>query len=154
MRPALVLHNTVAFTDESITAFMAKCSNTAQNIIYRDDEVYAAVLSSVPYLAVFSLISIVVTIILVCILTKDIACNFRRLVMLGFEKKKLNRAYCSYISMSGVTPIIIALALSSMVFLFTDITAIRMILVMWIPLIELLTLFIATTVSNRQLWRK
>lgn len=83
-----------------------------------------------------------------------IACNFRRLVMLGFEKKKLNQAYHSYICRSGVITIIFAFALSSIVFLFADITAIRIILVIWIPLIELITLFTAATIINRRLWRK
>lgn len=149
-----ITHNCVAFTDENITAFMAKCSVTPQDIIYRDDEVRSTVLNIVPYFAVFSLISIATTIISLCVLSKGITCNFRRLVMLGFEKKRLNQAYHGYIYKSGATSIIIAFVLSSIVFLFADITAIRMILVIWIPLIELITLFTATTITNRRLWRK
>ncbi len=149
-----ITHNCVAFTDENITAFAAKCSSTPQDIIYRDDEIRSAVLSIVHYLVVFSLISIVITVISICVLNKGIACNFRRLVMLGFDKKSLNHAYYRYIYKSGATSIIITLALSSIVFLFADITAIRVTLVLWIPLIELITLFTATTITNRRLWRK
>ena len=149
-----ITHNCIAFTDENITAFTAKCSTTPQDIIYRDDEVRSAILSIVPYLAIFSMISIVITIISVCVLSKGIACNFRRLIMLGFDKKRLNQAYHGYIYKSGVTSIIIAFVLSSIVFLFADITAIRIMLVLWIPLIELITLFTATTITNRRLWRK
>ena len=100
------------------------------------------------------MISIVITVISICVLNKGIACNFRRLVMLGFDKKSLNHAYYGYIYKSGATSIIITLALSSIVFLFADITAIRVTLVLWIPLIELITLFTATTITNRRLWRK
>ena len=149
-----ITHNCVVFTDENITDFTAKCSATPQDIIYREDEVSSVVLSIVPYLAVFSLISIAITIISACVLSKGIACNFLRLVMLGFEKEKLNQAYRSYICKSGVVSIVIALALSSIVFLFSDITAIRIIIVMCMPLIELITLFTATAIINRRLWRK
>lgn len=149
-----ITHNCVVFTDENITAFAARCSATPQDIIYRDDEIRSAVLSILPYLAVFSLFSIAITIITACVLSKGISCNFRRLVMLGFEKKKLNQTYHGYIYKSGVISIIIVLALSSIVFLFVDITAIRIMLVIWIPLIELITLFTATTITNRRLWRK
>lgn len=149
-----ITHNCVVFTDESINDFTAKCSATPQDIIYRDDEVRSVVLSIVPYLAVFSLISIAITIISACVLSKGIACNFRRLVMLGFKKEKLNQAYRSYICKSGVVSIVITLALSSIVFLFSYITAIRIIIVMCMPLIELITLFTATAITNRRLWRK
>ena len=74
--------------------------------------------------------------------------------MLGFEKKKLDQAYRSYICKSGVISIIITFAVSSIVFLFADITAIRIILVVWIPLIEMITLFTAATIINRRLWRE
>lgn len=149
-----ITHNCVTFTDESITNFTVKCSAIPQDIVYRDDEIRSAVLNIIPYLAVFSLISIVITIISVYVLRKGIACNFRRLIMLGFDKKRLNQAYHGYIYKSVVTSIIITLVLSSIVFLFTDITAIRIMLVIWIPLIELITLFTATIISNKRLWRK
>ena len=149
-----ITHNCIVFTDESITDFTTRRSATPQNIIYRDDEIRFTVLNIVPYLAVFSLISIVIMIISVCVLSKGIVCNFRRFVMLGFEKKKLDQAYRSYICKSGVISIIITFAVSSIVFLFADITAIRIILVVWIPLIEMITLFSAATIINRRLWRE
>ena len=149
-----ITHNCVVFTDESVNDFTAKCLATPQDIIYRDDEVRSVVLNVVPYLAFFSLISVAITIISACVLSKGIAYNFCRLVMLGFEKKKLNQAYRSYICKTGVVSIVIALALSSIVFLFFDITAIRIIIVMCMPPIELITLFTATAITNRRLWRK
>ena len=149
-----ITHNCIVFTNKNIDELTAKCTSTPQNIIYRDDEILTVILSIVPYLAVLSLISFVTTIIFVCTLTKGIACNFHRHVMLGFEKKKPNQAYHSYICTSGVISIIIALALSSVVFLFSDITVIRIMLLIWLPLIELITLFTATAIINKRLWRK
>lgn len=149
-----ITYNCIVFTDDTINDLTARCSDTPQNIIYRDDEICSAILNIVPYLTIFSLISIVVTIISVSIMTKSIACNFRRLVMLGFKKKCLNKVYYNYIYTSGGISIIFAIASVSTVFLFFDLTAIRIILVMGIPIVEFFTLFVASAISNRKLWRK
>ncbi|MGN0594660.1 MAG: hypothetical protein ACI4I6_05840 [Hominimerdicola sp.] len=149
-----ITHNCIVFTSDTIDELTSKCSGAPQSIIYRDDEIRSAILNISPYLAIFSLISIASTIVFVCVLIKGIACDFRRLIMLGFEKKSLNQVYHGYIYKSVVTPIIISLVLSNIVFLFVDITIIRIMLVIWIPLIELVTFFIVTTISNRWLWRK
>lgn len=149
-----ITHNCIVFTDENINELTAKCMATPQDIIYRDDEMRRAILSIVTYLAFFSLIAVAVAIISVYILKKGIACNFRRLIMLGFEKKRLNHAYRDYIHSTSIASIIISLAISSIIFLFVDITAVRIIIIICVPLIELITIFIATATSNRRLWRK
>ena len=149
-----ITYNCVVFTNENIDELTAKRTVTPQNIIYRDDEIFTAILGVVPYLVAFSLIAIAAAIIYVYILTKGIACNFRRLLMLGFERKKLNHAYRGYVYMTGIASMIMILAVSCTIFMFADITAIRIILVFWIPIIELITHFIATAISNKRLWRK
>ncbi|MCM1054555.1 MAG: hypothetical protein NC394_03435 [Bacteroides sp.] len=149
-----ITHNSLVFTKKSIDELSAKCSDTPENIVYREDEISDTFLSITPYLALFCTISVMLTILLVGLLTKYISHNFRRLIMLGFEKKRLNRSYFRLVYGCGIISIVGTLILSSSVFLLVELSATKILLMMIMPFIELITLFITSAILNKRLWRK
>lgn len=149
-----ITHHFIVFSKEPIDELSAKCGGTAEGIIYRGDEMIAEVKTMIPYLAVFGAASILITVLTVALLTKNLSHNFRRIVMLGFEKKRLNRSYYRFVIGYGILSTVAAVGLSCSVFLFVEVSAVRVLLLMFMPLVEIITLFTAGAKSNKRLWRK
>lgn len=149
-----ITHHSIVFTKDSIDELSAKCSGTPKNIVYREDEISDSIISIIPYLMVFCAISSTITILLVGMLTKYASHNFRRLIMLGFEKKRLNKSYFGLVYGCGILSIVAASALSSSIFLLVEFAVVKVLLLMIIPVIELITLSITSAISNKRLWRK
>ncbi|MBP3796643.1 MAG: hypothetical protein J6I46_02550 [Ruminococcus sp.] len=147
-----ITHSSIVFTKDSINDLSV--IGSPENIVYRDDEIISSFRSIYPYLAVLSLISIVTTITSTVLLTKFVSSNFRRLIMLGFDRKQLNKAYYRLVHVTGIISIITSLALSGIVFLFINFTAVKLLILLLIPFIEIITLLIASSISNKRLWRK
>lgn len=149
-----ITHNSVVFTKDSIDELSAKCSCILENIVYREDEISDSIISIIPYLAVFGAVSSAITILLVGMLTKYASHNFRRLIILGFEKKRLNRSYFGLVYGWGILSIVAASALSSSIFLLVEFAVVKVLLLMIIPVIEFIALSITSAISNKRLWRK
>ena len=149
-----ITHNSIAFTKVSIDELSEKCSGMPENIIYREDEISAIFQNIIPYLAIFGVLSAAIVILAVSLLTKYVSHNFRRLIMLGFEKKRLNKSYFCLVCGLGFLSIATSLALSSGTFLLVEISMVKIFFLIFIPLIELITLLIISIISNKRLWRK
>lgn len=147
-----ITHNSIVFTKDSINDLSAVGS--PENIIYRDDEIMSSLRSIIPYLVFFSVISIVTAIALTVFLTKFVSSNFRRLIMLGFDRKQLNTAYYRLVHVTGIISIIASFALSGIVFLFIKLSVVKLLILLLIPCIEVIALLIASNISNKRLWRK
>lgn len=147
-----ITHSNIVFTKESINDLSAVGS--PENIVYRDDEVISSLRSIIPYLVVLSVVSIVTTVAFTILLTKSVSSNFRRLMMLGFNRKQLNKAYYMLVHIAGIIAIIASLALSGIVFLFIKFSIVKLLILLLIPFIEIITLLIASNISNKRLWRK
>ena len=140
------------FTKDSINDLSAVGS--PENIVYRDDEVISSLRSIIPYLVVLSVVSIVTTVAFTILLTKSVSSNFRRLMMLGFNRKQLNTAFYRLVRVAGIIAIIASFAFSCIVFLFVNFTAVKLLILLLILFIEIITLLIASNISNKRLWRK
>ncbi len=147
-----IAHSSIVFTKDSINDLSA--IGSPENIVYRDDEIISSLRSIIPYLAVLSVVSIVTTVALTVLLTKSVSSNFKRLIMLGFDRKQLNKAYYRLVRGTGSTSIITSFALSGIVFLFIKLSVVKILIMMLIPFIEIITLLIASNISNKRLWRK
>lgn len=147
-----ITHSSIVFTKDSINDLSAVGS--PENIIYRDDEIISSLRSIIPYLAVLSIVSIVTTVALTVLLTKSVSSNFKRLIMLGFDRKKLNTAFYRLVRGTVSISIIASVALSGIVFLFVNYNAVKLLILLLIPFIEIITLLIASNISNKRLWRK
>lgn len=147
-----ITHSSIVFTKESINDLSAVGS--PENIVYRDDEIMLSLRSIIPYLAAFSVIFIASTILLTVCLSRSVSSNFRRSIMLGFDRSHLNKAYYRLVRGTGSIAIIASLALSCIVFLFVKFTAVKLLILLLIPCIETITMLIASSISNKRLWRK
>lgn len=147
-----ITHSSIVFTKDQINSLSA--IGSPKNIVYRDDEIMSSLRSIIPYLAVLSVISTVTIIALTIFLTKFVSSNFRRLIMLGFDRKQLNKAYYKFVHVTGIISIIASFALSGILFLLVKFTAVKLLILLLIPCTEVITLFIASNISNKRLWRK
>ncbi|MCM1328618.1 MAG: hypothetical protein NC253_04180 [Ruminococcus sp.] len=147
-----VTHNSIAFTKDSIDELSV--NGMPEDIIYREDEIIAVLKNIVPYLSVCIVIFITITILSTFLFTKSISYNFIRLVMMGFEKKRLNKSYFRFVCGFGLLSIVISLVLSNVIFLIIEVSAVEILILTIITLIELITLFITSAILNKHLWRK
>lgn len=147
-----IMHSSIVFTKDSINDLSA--IGSPENNVYRDDEIMLSLRSIIPYLAVLSIVSIVTSVAFTVLLTKSVSSNLRRLIMLGFDRKQLNKAYYRLFRGTGSISIIASFALSGIVFLFVNYNAVKLLILLLIPFIEIITLLIASNISNKRLWRK
>ena len=147
-----ITHSSIVFTKDSINDWST--IGSPENIVYREDEIMSSLRSIIPYLAVLSVISIVTTIALTVLLTKSVSSNFKRLIMLGFDRKQLNKAYYRLVHFAGIIAIIVSLALSGIVFLFIKLSVVKLLTLLLIAFIEIIILHIASNILNKRLWRK
>lgn len=148
-----ITYSSIVFTKDSIDELAAKYSEMPENIVYRRDEIIIVGKNLLPHLVLFIALSVLEMIGLVFFLTRHIAHNFKRLIMLGFEKKALNKSYFKLIFGIGVLSIIItsciAIALG-----FVGFDQIELVFLFTMIFIEFLTLLSSATILNRRLWRK
>ena len=147
-----ITHSSIVFTKDSINDLSAVGSS--ENIIYRDDEIISSLRSIISYLAVLSIVSIVTTVTVTVLLNKFVSSNFRRLIMIGFDRKKLNTAFYRLVHGTGIISIIASFSFSGIAFLFVNYNAVKLLILLLIPFIEIITLLIASNISNKRLWRK
>ncbi|WP_028521594.1 hypothetical protein [Ruminococcus flavefaciens] len=147
-----ITHSSILFTKDPINELSA--IGSLENIVYRDDEIMLSLRSIIPYLVVLSIVSIVTSVAFTILLTKSVSSNFRRLIILGFDRKQLNKAYYRLVRGTGIISIIASFAFSGIVFLFVNYNAVKLLILLLIPFIEIITLLIASNISNKRLWRK
>lgn len=148
-----ITHNGLVFTKDSIDELDVKYSEMPENIVYRWDEIMIVGRNLFPYLVLFIILSVLETIGLVFLLTREIELNFKRLIMLGFEKKALDKSYFKLIYGVGFSSIImtscIAIAIG-----FSGLDQIELVFLFVIIFVEFVTLISSATLLNRRLWRK
>lgn len=149
-----ISHHFIAFTSDSIDEISKKCLGTAENIVYRDDEITSSIIGVVPYIAAFFIIAITAGAVFAFMLNKTVSHNTKRLIMLGYEKKMINRSYYRYAYGNIILSAVIISALSSLTFVFIGFTIIKALVLLFIPIVELLAFIVFAVVLNKRLWRK
>ena len=147
-------HTCTVFTAMPIETLALQCSSMPEDIVYKEDEIASSFGRIAPYMAVYFLMTAVSMIIFVVFFVKRIAHNFRRLIMLGFEKKALNRAYYRTISKAVLFAIIITAIISAAAFCNAGISVITLAPVACVMAAEFIAAILTTTLLNRHLWRK
>lgn len=144
----------LVFTKEPIDSLAGKFADMPVNIIYRDNEIFAVCKRLLPYVGIYTLLSAVCTVGLVLFLTKNIKYNFRRLIVLGFSKRELNRAYNRNIGGLGILSIMCVFLTTMIVLCWMKIYQNEVFLLGTISFIDFVTLIITAALSRRRLWRK
>lgn len=149
-----ITNTCIVFTEAPLETLMLQCSSMPKDIIYREDEIASSFGGIAPYMAVYFLAVAVSMVVFVVFFVKRIAHNFRRLVMLGFEKKALNRAYYCTIGKAVLLTISITTIISAAAFCNAGVGVITIAPVVFVLTAEFVAAIIAATILNRQLWRK
>ena len=143
----------MVFTNETIQQIDSKVSQTPEDIVYRSDEIAIVVKSMTPYILVYMSLAVLFAVGLVFALTKTIKYNFKRLSMIGFEKKALDQSYRHLIYMVGFASMLIAFLISlavSHLFVLSIVDAVFLITVM---LVEVISMMISEYSFRSRLWR-
>lgn len=143
----------MVFTKETIQQIDSKVSGTPEDIVYRSDEIAAVVKNMAPYVLVFMSLAVLFAAGLVFTLTKAIKYNFKRLSMIGFEKKALDQSYRHLVYKVGITSILIAFLISmavSQLFVFCIADAVFLTTIM---LAEVISMMVSEHSFKNRLWR-
>lgn len=148
-----ITHTWVAFTSKTIEGISDDDAVEPEGIIYRDDEISSTAIALLPYFVIFTLVCVLGVSLILLVLSKDCSYNFRRLIALGFEKRKLNRAYYKLTRGLGIANIMIATLISAGIFTLLGICSLGFIILCWDVLVEIIVLLLLSTGLKRRLWR-
>ncbi len=149
-----VIHNTLLFTNEDIKVLSNETHGDLSNIIYREDEIKKVCIEILPYYVFIVVLSVTIVICLITVLRKNIVYNFKRLIMFGFNQKRLNRALFSFIGGVGIISIGISF-LNSLIITETDgLNRVEMSFLITIVMVECFALLIGELFIKRNLWRQ
>lgn len=148
-----IRNNVVMFTQDSIEAVSDRYDEIPEGIVYREDEITTVMKELIPYFIVKWLISVVAVICLTKVLVKEVSYNFKRLMILGYEVRNLNKAYSRYILGIGLSAIMLSIIISMLVLFCMNILEDAVILMVGATLIECVMLLIIKEIAKRRLWR-
>ena len=149
-----ITHTYIIFSAIPIDTLALQCSSMPEDIVYREDEMASSFYSVLPYMIVYFLVVAVSMAVFVVFFVKNVAHNFRRQIMLGFEKKALNRAYYCAIGKAVLLAIIMTALIATTAFCCITINVTTIIPVVCVLIAELVTAALTAMILNRQLWRK
>lgn len=149
-----VSHNCIVYTAESIEELGVRLHETPESILYRADEISNVWKALLPYALVSIALSIILTLGAVYTLTIEASHNFKRLTILGFNRKVINSSYISLVCGFGSLSIIAACLVSFTVSWFIGMFEVGVAFFSMITLLEFITLVAAAQFFKGQLWRK
>ena len=149
-----ITHRYIIFTSVPIEDLLLQCSSTPYDIVYREDEIASSFGSIAPYMAVYFLLAAGSIVIFVVQFVNKIAHNYRRLIMLGFEKRALSGAYYCTIGKAVFLVIIINAVISTVAFVDSAICATTIAPVVCVLVVELVAAITTMTILNKRLWRE
>lgn len=148
-----IMHIGLLYTRASIEDLSDQIAELPTDMIYRDDEIIAAIKSLFPYVVVFTGIAIMFTIVIVLMCAKDISHNFRRQIVIGFEKKDLDKSFYRMIVGNGILAIVFTLIPSLIVSYFKNFCQTEVIFLFFMLFFEVVTLLLLAIRVNWRLWR-
>lgn len=123
------------------------------DIVYREQEIRSCFRKILPFCLLYLSLCCVALIILANLQIKDIICNYKRLLMLGFEKKILVRTYFWVYVRNSIGAIILSVALSlATTSLFFEKTKVGWLLILSFGLVECIVVSLTALRLNRKVW--
>ena len=148
-----ITHHSIVFTKESVDVLASKYSDMPESILYRTDEMLHVFKELLPYLVLFVVLSILNVAGLVFFITKEVVHNFKRLIVLGFERKMLNKSYTRLVIGNGILALLFFLFALVVVFGIVGIDPLQAMFLIVVMFMEFITLLWMATILNRRLWR-
>lgn len=141
----------LVFTEEGVNNLT---SYAPENLLYREDEILFTIESIMPYLLVFIFLSILISVIVSLLIYKELKANFLRMVLLGFDKMHLDRAYRKIMWTNNILCIGLSVLVSFIILAFMHHIILAAVLIPILLITEIVTLFVTIYFTNKQLWRK
>lgn len=149
-----ITHHVLAFSDKSVDELGTEYADMPENILYRTNEMITIIRNITPYALLFSLLFFMNMVGFVVLLTQDISCNYRRMIVIGYERQRLNISYWRFVLEKGLFALLISCITLVMVFGISGIKPIHSIPLLLITFIELIAFVWTSTIVNRRLWRR
>lgn len=149
-----ISHVHLVYTREPVNALFEYSQGTLTDIVYKKDEITALFRVLIPYIIVLETCSVMFFVGLVFFLKKELSYNFKRLMIAGFERKRLNLAYNRCAIGLSILSIILASAMTLVILLFYSASSLMYIYYLATLLIEAVAIVIAAQTVKRSLWRK
>lgn len=150
-----ISYSCLIFTEDPIYKLDIGKSGTAEQILYRVDEIRCVLKRSIPLVMVFAVFGTCVLLFATILFEKGIKQNFRRQILLGFDYHALNRAYNKNVVLNALIIITFSFILSTFIEesclkLSKEIIIVQII----ISFAELIVLMISSQMIKVRLWRK
>ena len=145
-----ISHNIVLFSRIPIDELAQSISEMPDHLLHRSEEMASVFQKAAPYLIVFFLVSVLITIGMVFYCSKAISYNFNSLIRLGTEETRLNRSYNKIVYSVGVVSILVAFLVSTIILSVRGICVAATVYIAFMLLGDLITLLCAT---NRKIAR-
>ena len=147
-----ISHSVIFFADEDLNTVSDRPSDMPQNIVYRSDEMSFVAKALIPYLLIFTLAAVILSVGLSFFLFKNVMANYRRLIALGFEKKMTIRTFHRFVYMNGAAATVLSFGISASVLVVTGTLRHGIVILSWLSMVEL-CLMLTASVFERRLWR-
>ena len=148
-----ISHNCLVFSTESIEELSLRLHQTPVNILYRTDEIKRASRMLIPYVLVTIALVILLSVGAVFFLSKDISRNFKRLISLGFDKKRINASYHALVCGFGSISILLSFFGAYAFLVFICKYTVDIVPLVISIIIEFIALISTAQLSRERLWR-
>lgn len=148
-----ITHLFVSYTNAPIEELTQEIAEVPENILYRSDEIQTIVRVLLPYLVLFTFISVVIAFVSARLLTREIEHNFKRLMTLGYEKNQLDAAYWKHICLNSIPAALIAFIISFGMSLLIGGNQVKIAVLLIILFAELVAILLSALLLKRRLWR-
>lgn len=146
-------HEYVIYTQLPIEDLTVMTDGTLKNIVYRDDEIRNLIFNIAPYVLVLAGISSILLAILDSLIVKEIRCNLKRMIALGFEKKRLDKVYRKTVYRCICLPIVPNCISMGAVMMFTGVSKCKFSILCMTSFLNIIILVITTEMQRKRLWR-
>ena len=148
-----IRHSTIVYTRLPIDEVTTFTSDMPVDIVYRMDEILSVAKRIAPYLLVFLLLLILLVYGLVAISEREVKYNIKRIIILGFDKKRIDDSFKSLIYRICLPLIAISFIVSIVIAVIHGYSSAEGTFLVISLVVEILTMMITTHLFIRRLWR-
>lgn len=149
-----ISHDILIFTNARIDEIARMYNDMPVRVIYREDEQQKTVMNLLPYVLLLLILFPLLIMALVYFLGKEVSVNIKRLIILGFDRKRINRSYMRFIYGIGFCCVLFSMIISAGVLLAFTVDHLAVILLGILCVLSIAVMMVAGSVSIRRIWRK
>ncbi len=146
-------HKYLVYTNESVNNMSLNSFNVPNDILYRDDEIKDIILHMAPYVVIYVILILSIIMVYILYLHRLIIHNTKRLIIIGCQKKELDKSLGRYYFRCGI--ILLFVNLVYMVLqIMCGIVSVEISFSILVFFIELIFFVAVQSFLRCRLWRK